>query len=59
MPMTVALTRRADITLDAVHRVAWRGEGVCITEPALARIADCRAAFLRLIDPTRTSSFTV
>jgi len=50
MPMTVALTRRADITLDAVHRVAWQGEGVRITEAALARIAECRAAFLRLID---------
>ncbi len=48
--MTVALTRRADITLDAVHRVAWQGEGVRITEAALARIAECRAAFLRLID---------
>ncbi|MGK9235056.1 aromatic amino acid ammonia-lyase [Inquilinus limosus] len=48
--MTVALTRRADITLDAVHRVAWRGEGVRITEAALRRMADCRAAFLRLID---------
>ncbi|WP_026872662.1 aromatic amino acid lyase [Inquilinus limosus] len=48
--MTVALTRRADITLDAVHRVAWRGEAVRITEAALRRMADCRAAFLRLID---------
>ncbi|MGK9167926.1 aromatic amino acid ammonia-lyase [Inquilinus limosus] len=48
--MTVVLSRRADITLDAVHRVAWRGEGVRIAETALRRIAECRAAFLRLID---------
>jgi histidine ammonia-lyase len=48
--MTVALTIRADISLDALHRVAWQGEAVRITEPALQRIAECRAAFLQLID---------
>lgn len=49
-PMTVVLGRRADITLDAVHRVAWRGEDVRIAPDALQRITECRAAFLRLIE---------
>ena len=48
--MTVELTTRGDITLDAVHRVAWRGEGVRISEPALARMADSRRDFLALLD---------
>jgi histidine ammonia-lyase len=48
--MTVVLERRSDITLDAVDRVAWQGEAVRIGESALARIAECRAGFLRLID---------
>ncbi|MBX3569783.1 MAG: aromatic amino acid lyase [Rhizobiaceae bacterium] len=48
--MTVRLARRADIGLDAVMRVAWQGEGVEIAPEALGRIAECRAAFLRLID---------
>ena len=48
--MTVVLTKRNDITLEAVHRVAWQGEGVRIAEAALARIAACRASFLQLID---------
>lgn len=48
--MTVELTTRRDITLEAVRRVAWQGEGVRITEPALARMAECRQAFLTLLD---------
>jgi histidine ammonia-lyase len=48
--MTVELTRRSDIDLEAFRRVAWQGEGVRITEPALARIAQCRESFLQLID---------
>jgi histidine ammonia-lyase len=48
--MTVLLTRRSDIDLDAFRRVAWQGEGVKIGEPALARIAQCRKSFLQLID---------
>ena len=31
-------------------RVAWQGEGVRISEAALARIAFCRQSFLELID---------
>jgi histidine ammonia-lyase len=48
--MTVRLSRRADIDLDAVFKVAWQGQRVEIAAEALARIAECRAAFLRLID---------
>src|ERR1700690_1262781 len=48
--MTVVLDRRADIDLEAFRRVAWQGEALGIAESALARIASCREAFLRLID---------
>ena len=37
--MTVELSTRRDITLEAVRRVAWEEEGVRITEAALARMA--------------------
>src|ERR1700722_19765823 len=48
--MTVTLRKRADINLESVLRVAWRQESVEIGDDALAEIARCRAAFLRLID---------
>jgi histidine ammonia-lyase len=48
--MTIVLTKRSDIDLSAVHRVAWHGEAVRIGDSALARIAECRESFLRLID---------
>ena len=48
--MTVELTSRRDITLEAVRRVAWQGEGVRITEAASARMKESRAAFLALLD---------
>lgn len=48
--MTVVLDRRVDIDLEAFRRVAWQGETLRVTESALARIASCRDAFLRLID---------
>jgi histidine ammonia-lyase len=51
----VTLTRRSDITLKNFEAVAWQGEGVRLAPSALARIADARAAFLRLIeDPAIT-----
>ena len=37
--MTVVLTVRTDIDLDTVHRVAWLGENVRLSETALRRIA--------------------
>src|SRR4051794_16098103 len=48
--MTVILTTRADVNLDAVFRVAWKKDRVEIGEQALRRIAECRASFLRLIE---------
>jgi histidine ammonia-lyase len=50
MTMTVTLTKRADINLQSVLRVAWQGEQVRVSEDALREIARCREAFLRLID---------
>lgn len=48
--MTVTITKRHDINLDTVLRVAWRGEAVTISPEALAEIERCRTAFLHLID---------
>jgi len=48
--VTVVLSLRRDIDLDAVRRVAWEGEGVEIAEPALARIGECRRSFMALLD---------
>src|SRR6202453_1914401 len=48
--MTITVTRRADINLEAVYRVAWRREAVSIGDEALASIARCRASFLNLIE---------
>jgi serine/threonine protein kinase len=45
-----ALERFANGTLDSFRRVAWRSEGVRISEAALQRIAQCRESFLQLID---------
>jgi histidine ammonia-lyase len=48
--MTVTLTRRSDINLDTVLRVAWQGENVRISDAALTEIERCRQAFLKLIN---------
>jgi len=48
--MTILLDTRRDITLDAVRRVAWGGEGVRISDAALARIGAARAAFMDMLD---------
>ncbi len=40
--MTLVLRSRADITLDAYYRVAWRGEDLRFDAGALARMAACR-----------------
>lgn len=46
----ILLDTRADFTLDAYYRVAWQGESVAFSDAARARIAECRAAFLRLLE---------
>lgn len=48
--MTVIVTKRSDINLDTLQRVAWQNEGVEISQAALEEIARCRTAFLKLID---------
>src|SRR5919198_811256 len=48
--MTVVLSTRRDIDLDAVRRVAWRGEAVELAEAALTRIGECRRSFMALLD---------
>ncbi len=48
--MTVILNCRSDINLNSFYRVAWQREGVRISDPAMLKIAACRASFLDLID---------
>lgn len=48
--LTVSVGSRRDLTLDAFSRVAWGGEPVEITSPAIDRMDECHAAFLRLVD---------
>jgi histidine ammonia-lyase len=53
--VTVILSERRDLTLDAARRVGWEGEGVSIAAHALERVALAREAFERLIaDPDVT-----
>ena len=47
--MTVVLTNRREIDLDAFLRVAWRGEDVRLAPEALERMAECRQSFLALL----------
>ncbi|MGI8606336.1 MAG: aromatic amino acid lyase, partial [Gaiellaceae bacterium] len=48
--MPVVLDTRADITLDAFRRVAWRGESVRLSAAALACVAKARQSFMALLD---------
>lgn len=48
--MTLELKSRRDLTLDAVYRVAWRGEGVRFHADALAAMTRARRAFLELLE---------
>ncbi|MBA2536508.1 MAG: aromatic amino acid lyase [Actinobacteria bacterium] len=48
--MTVVLTKRADIDLDAFRRVAWQDEDVAFSQEALDRMAEARRSFLALIE---------
>lgn len=48
--MTVVLSTRDDIDLEAVRRVAWAGEDVRISPEALDRIDKVRRSFLELLD---------
>ena len=48
--MQLEINRRADLSLDLYHRVAWHGQSVHIGIGAMRCMADCRAEFMRLID---------
>jgi histidine ammonia-lyase len=48
--MPVPLRTRADVTLDAVRRVAWDGEAVEFAPETLARMDRCHAAFAALVE---------
>ncbi|HUR42674.1 MAG TPA: aromatic amino acid lyase [Aestuariivirga sp.] len=53
--MTVTLTTRKDLTLDALRRVAWHGETVQFAPRAMARMGEERQRFMSLIgDPSIT-----
>jgi histidine ammonia-lyase len=57
--MTVVLSDRADLTLDAFRRVAWNGEDVRLDDDALRRIGAARAAFMALIEDGSTTVYGV
>lgn len=43
--MTVVVASRADLTIDAVRRVAWEGEGISLAPEVLERMDQAHAAF--------------
>ncbi|HKE79141.1 MAG TPA: aromatic amino acid lyase [Solirubrobacteraceae bacterium] len=48
--MPVPIAKRADITIDAVRRVAWDGEDVELAPEALARMDRCHASFTEFVE---------
>ncbi len=48
--MSLVIDRRTDISLEGFFKVAWQGEAVQFSEAAERRMAEARAAFLKLID---------
>src|SRR5437870_872431 len=48
--MVINVSSRADFSLDSYSAVAWHGKAAAFSPAALQRMADCRTAFLRLID---------
>jgi histidine ammonia-lyase len=48
--MTLRLNSRTDFTIENFEKAAWGGEAVDFSDAALRRIAECRAAFMHLID---------
>ena len=57
--MAVAVSSRADITLDSFERVAWRGEAVEVAAAALRRADAARESFLRLAARPGTTVYGV
>jgi histidine ammonia-lyase len=48
--MTITINTREDFTLAAYERAAWKGEAVALGGPAMDRMTEARAAFMRLLD---------
>jgi histidine ammonia-lyase len=48
--MSVLVASRADVSLDALRRVAWEGEAVEVSPAALARMDRCHAASVALVE---------
>lgn len=57
--MTLALSSRKDFTLENYKQVAWQGQKVGFGESALTRMAECRAAFERLIEDPEITIYGV
>ena len=49
-PVPVVIRTRADISLDALRRVAWDGQRVEIAAEALDRMDRCHASFVALVE---------
>ena len=48
--MSLVLSTRADITLDAVRQVAWEGEPVDLAPAALERMDGAHASFMAFVE---------
>jgi histidine ammonia-lyase len=48
--MALQLNSRADFTIEYYAEAAWNGAAVAFSPAALQRMADCRTAFMRLIN---------
>jgi histidine ammonia-lyase len=48
--LTVLIASRADVTLEAVRRVAWQGEDVGLAPPVTERLQRAHAAFSAYVD---------
>ncbi|MEX0924265.1 MAG: aromatic amino acid lyase [Rhodovibrionaceae bacterium] len=57
--MTLSLASRKDFTLENYKRVAWEGQQVAFDQAALARMAECRQAFERLIEDPEITIYGV
>jgi histidine ammonia-lyase len=57
--MAVNLASRRDITLEALHRVAWQGEPVKLHANAIARMGQERQRFMALIENPSISVYGV
>ena len=48
--MAVTITARSDLTLEALHRVAWSGERVTLSAQAVEAMTAARTRFMNILD---------